>query len=881
MEAIIVGARFRPLSESEKISQVEYQKQFKLKNDQIWRIYPDHNVIINSHTKTNHKFDYVFSESSSNQEVFQSLAMPFLSSLIEGTNLTIFAYGQTSSGKTHTMKGNSMNPGITPLTINAIFAKLNESDIENYTIVVSYLEVYNEQINDLLDITNSKILLRINSSGEVDIANLTEISVKTELEAMGHFISGETNRKVGDNSMNQESSRSHTVFRMKFECNKNNRTLVSEINLVDLAGSEGASNEENRNREGANINKSILALSRLICALSELHDNGKKQYLNYRDSKLTRILQNSLSGSSNIAIICNLTPALTHYQESINTLSFGTRAKKIKISPQVNEIINEENEGKKDKKIIKDLKNENEDLINKINKLEKCNEKLIKENSELKEIYDRNEQDSKGFDQKIVENSSYFNMYEPRKSYDFSKSLENSILEKNEKISILETENAKLKSENNKKYIEQDIMESDEQIKNNEMISNMYILKLNNLETINNQLKEELDNAQKNLELQIIKLKEENSHLITANTSLKSQYVIIEDSTIDIGKQNTHLIQEVERLNQVIFRLNNEKNNSEEILAIAREKYEELQASFSLQERQNELLQTEFTQLRKSNEILSRENENYKENQRKYEENVQNYEEKMINYGEKLRGVEEKLRESEKNHEENLREIEKNHKEALENMRIQEKSNILNKENQPIKEIRKEISISGNITENNALGIERKILQEKNNKGFFIQYEDSSKEESKPEVLKQQNHIDELKIKNSKLINNNSELEEKLEKEKLRINDLEYRHSCRRLSSCLIDKRLLEDITDSDKFTYEQELNIYKLMADQNEIEIKRLLRDLKFVRETNDKLDKVSSKNERKIIQLSDSIEDKDKEIQELKNKIKEIYNEKNYEIN
>ena len=179
---------------------------------------------------------------------------------------------------------------------------------------------------------------------------------------------------------------------------------------------------------------------------------------------------------------------------------------------------------------------------------------------------------------------------------------------------------------------------------------------------VNNQLKEELDNAQKNLELQIIKLKEENSHLITANTSLKSQYVIIEDSTIDIGKQNTHLIQEVERLNQVIFRLNNEKNNSEEILAIAREKYEELQASFSLQERQNELLQTEFTQLRKSNEILSRENENYKENQRKYEENVQNYEEKMINYGEKLRGVEEKLRESEKNHEENLREIEKNHK---------------------------------------------------------------------------------------------------------------------------------------------------------------------------------------------------------------------------
>ena len=331
--------------------------------------------------------------------------------------MTIFAYGQTSTGKTFTMQGDiPNNEGIIPLTLKEIFYQIYLSkDILNSKISVSFIEIYNENINDLLDNTKTNLDLRETINKEVIVNNLTEIKINNHEEAMNLLLKGNESRIVASTKLNEKSSRSHSIFRLNVEItkkkqninNSNNEDdkilLKSHINLIDLAGSENSSKTGcvgQRLKEGSNINKSLLALSNVINKLSQnngTNGNGQNIFVNYRDSKLTRLLQNSLGGNSKTTIICTITDDSEHYTETMNTLHFGNKAKNIKTVVKVNEIKNQN---------CQQMLLENERLKKKLKELEK--ELTTQKKLRLNEIIMNNENNNK-------ENNNSINLTAPPK----------------------------------------------------------------------------------------------------------------------------------------------------------------------------------------------------------------------------------------------------------------------------------------------------------------------------------------------------------------------------------------------------------------------------------------------------------------------------------
>jgi centromeric protein E len=342
MENILVTVRFKPYTSVKKEDNDKNTAKPKL--GECWKVILDpHNVVCNLRSKQSFTYDYVFGEDSTNTQVFEILGLPLIQSALEGISTTIFAYGQTSSGKTYTIQGNLQNPGLITLGIDYIFHHIRNSQ-RKYTLKISYLEVYNEQVNDLLDTSKTNLEIRERPDKGIYVEKLSEFAVENESRAYELLSTGESNRKIGETSMNQQSSRSHTIFRVSIESSDVISTFASQLNFVDLAGSEGVQKtkaEDLRLREGSNINKSLLSLSSVIQKLSEA--KGGKNFINFRDSKMTRLLQPSLSGNSKTAVICTINPDISHYQETMNTLLFGSKAKKIKTDAKLNEImINEE-----------------------------------------------------------------------------------------------------------------------------------------------------------------------------------------------------------------------------------------------------------------------------------------------------------------------------------------------------------------------------------------------------------------------------------------------------------------------------------------------------------------------------------------------------------
>ena len=318
--------------------------------------------------------------------------------------MTIFAYGQTSTGKTYTMQGEiPNNAGIIPLTLEEIFEQIKkDKDIIDSQIGVSFIEIYNESINDLLDSSKINLDLRETANREVIVNNLTEIKIKNHEQALNLLLKGNESRIVASTKLNEKSSRSHCIFRLNIEITKNIKKnnfgeeetekvlLKNHINLIDLAGSENSNKTGcvgQRLKEGSNINKSLLALSNVINKLSQNNGNNNTNsqnfFVNYRDSKLTRLLQNSLGGNSKTTIICTITDDAEHYTETMNTIHFGNKAKNIKTVVKVNEVKNQN---------YQQMILENEKLKKKLKQLEK--ELTTQKKLNMSEIITKNETNS-------------------------------------------------------------------------------------------------------------------------------------------------------------------------------------------------------------------------------------------------------------------------------------------------------------------------------------------------------------------------------------------------------------------------------------------------------------------------------------------------------
>lgn len=282
-------------------------------------------------------FDRVFDENATQTEVYEATTKNLLDSVLDGYNATVFAYGATGCGKTHTITGTSQQPGIIFLTMQELFEKISERNEDKQTeITLSYLEIYNETIRDLLVPGGSKqgLMLREDANQAVSVAGLTSHRPKDVQEVMDMIVQGNEFRTVSPTAANATSSRSHAVLQINV-AQKDRNAAVNEphtmatLSIIDLAGSERASATKNRGErllEGANINKSLLSLGSCINALC---DPRKKNHVPYRNSKLTRLLKFSLGGNCKTVMVVCVSPSSEHFDETQNTLRYANRAKNI------------------------------------------------------------------------------------------------------------------------------------------------------------------------------------------------------------------------------------------------------------------------------------------------------------------------------------------------------------------------------------------------------------------------------------------------------------------------------------------------------------------------------------------------------------------------
>ncbi|XP_034384091.1 centromere-associated protein E isoform X2 [Cyclopterus lumpus] len=390
--AVKVCVRVRPLIEREENAALENAEPVQL----FWKADKKsiHQIDEGNSTKS-FVFDRVFTADETTNQLYQDIAKPLVVSTVEGYNGTVFAYGQTSSGKTFTMMGSDRNHGVIPLAVEDVFQTIQNCPKKEFLLRVSYMEIYNETVSDLLvDSWKRKPLeVRETINKNIFVADLTEELVTSSTQALAWIRKGEKNRRYGKTKMNERSSRSHTIFRMILESressenaegeNADGAIIVSHLNLVDLAGSERTSQtgaDGTRFKEGCNINRSLFTLSQVI---KKLTDESQKGFTNYRDSKLTRILQNSLGGNAKTVIICTITPVAL--DETLSTLQFASTAKKMKNDPHVTEVSD-------DGALLKRYRNEIVDLKRRLTEVSSVTQTTATEKKVLSQLIQEKDQ---------------------------------------------------------------------------------------------------------------------------------------------------------------------------------------------------------------------------------------------------------------------------------------------------------------------------------------------------------------------------------------------------------------------------------------------------------------------------------------------------------
>ncbi|KAM9112620.1 kinesin-like protein KIF18B isoform 2-T3 [Pangshura tecta] len=287
-------------------------------------------------------FDQVFGESATQEEVFQHTTKELLDGVLNGYNCSVFAYGATGAGKTYTMLGSEKSPGIMYLTMVELYKRIEaRKEEKSCEVLISYQEVYNEQIHDLLE-PKGPLAIREDPEKGVVVQGLSFHQPKSAEQLLEMLASGNRNRTQHPTDANATSSRSHAVFQIYVK--QQDRVVgitqdvqVAKMSLIDLAGSERASTTNTKGerlREGANINRSLLALINVINALADA--KSRKSHIPYRDSKLTRLLKDSLGGNCRTIMIAAISPSALAYEDTYNTLKYANRAKEIKLSLKSN-----------------------------------------------------------------------------------------------------------------------------------------------------------------------------------------------------------------------------------------------------------------------------------------------------------------------------------------------------------------------------------------------------------------------------------------------------------------------------------------------------------------------------------------------------------------
>ncbi|CAL5060975.1 unnamed protein product [Urochloa decumbens] len=296
-------------------------------------------------------YDRVFNPECNTCQVYEEGAKQVAMSVLSGINSSIFAYGQTSSGKTYTMVG------ITERSMSDIYDYIDKHPEREFGLKFSAMEIYNEAVRDLLNPDATQLRLLDDPEKGTVVEKLTEETLRDKGHLLELLAVCEAQRQIGETALNETSSRSHQILRLTIESSAkqfmgrgNSRTLMACVNFVDLAGSERASQTQSagmRLKEGSHINRSLLTLGKVIRQLSK----GGNGHIPYRDSKLTRILQSSLGGNAKTAIICTMSPAQCHIEQSRNTLLFANCAKNVVTNAQVNVVMS-------DKVLVKHLQRE-------------------------------------------------------------------------------------------------------------------------------------------------------------------------------------------------------------------------------------------------------------------------------------------------------------------------------------------------------------------------------------------------------------------------------------------------------------------------------------------------------------------------------------------
>ena len=543
------------------------------------------------------KFDKIFTKDITSEKIYLDICQDVIKNFIKGINGTIFVYGQTTSGKTYTMLGNMEYPGILPCALKNLFDLLKKEKKEKnikFKLYCSYIEIYNEIIHDLLgDATGCKII-EDNNYGLI-VPEAQKIYINTFQDGIKLKDIGEEKRQYKNTIINEYSSRSHTIFQLFLETSTQDeesntiRNKYSLLNLVDLAGSERINNSENNknNNETGYINKSLFALSNVINKLSE----NKNNYIPYRDSKLTRLLSVALGGGSLVTIICNISPSANNFFQTVSTLRFANRAKKIKLKPTINERI-----------------------INKYNR----NDEISDENKNKNEI----NENGKNIGYNIYNNNIY-NIMNPNENdyFESENSNEKSYEIKYYKIFL---KNKKLMEENHKlKATIEVLLENNFRINNEESFIDIEIEKIKKLNSKQNLTKEinaSIDNNLKEIKSNYIaQLKSIQSIFLSKLKDLQSTILQLYENSLlkyDRNEKNKKLFSEID--------LNfDETNNINEVKQMYEFKEKQLE---QLMEKYKENTDFYFQNLMENNSNKYDEDTIYKEYNEKISELEKSYE---------------------------------------------------------------------------------------------------------------------------------------------------------------------------------------------------------------------------------------------------------------